>query len=61
MYRANLAITAVLCAGALTVAYSSGFYPFYVAIGSIAVLAYMAFGAGPKKRVNSRPKYLYDD
>jgi hypothetical protein len=55
-------MAAVACAGALTVAYASGLYPVHVAIGSVALLAYLAFAAGgPKKRVNHRPKYLYDD
>jgi hypothetical protein len=62
MYSANLAIAAVACVGILTVAYASGFYPVYVAIGCMAVLGYMAFaGGGPKRKGNSRPKYLYDD
>jgi len=62
MYSANLAMAAVVCAGALTAAYASGFYPFYVAVGSVALLGYLAFaGGGPRKRENNRPKYLYDD
>jgi hypothetical protein len=62
MYSTNLTIPAVVCAGVLTVAYAAGFYPVYVALGSVAVLGYLAFaGGGPKKKANSRPKYLYDD
>jgi hypothetical protein len=62
MYSANLAIAAVVSVGVLSMAYMAGFYPVYVAIGCVAVLAYMAFASGgPKKRANSRPKYLYDD
>ena len=39
----NLGIAAVLCAGAMMWAYSTGFYPLYTVVGCIGVLVFLAF------------------
>ncbi len=51
---------AIVCVGAMSLAYLSGFYPLYVTLLALGVMAFVAFAQlnPPKRRPPKEPWYM---